>query len=155
MATMTAIDRFDGENDFLSNFFVGVDGFCVENHYQAAKTDNPEWAARILAAPTPGKSKKLGRQCPIRPTWEEEKIPVMRALLVVKFSRNELMARLQATGDADLIEGNWWGDTFWGVCRGQGHNHLGRLLVWVREMGRRDDATTSGDFRPRRDTLFG
>ena len=32
-----------------------------------------------------------------------------------------------------LVEGNDWHDRFWGVCRGQGKNHLGKLLMRVRE----------------------
>lgn len=54
-----------------------------------------------------------------------------------KFTRNEdLKAMLLATGDEGLIEGNWWGDTFWGECKGQGENHLGRILMKIRrELG--------------------
>lgn len=33
---------------------------------------------------------------------------------------------------AQLIEGNHWGDTYWGVCYGQGLNHLGKTLARVR-----------------------
>jgi predicted NAD-dependent protein-ADP-ribosyltransferase YbiA (DUF1768 family) len=29
-------------------------------------------------------------------------------------------------------EGNTWNDRFWGVCRGSGLNHLGRILMEVR-----------------------
>lgn len=29
-------------------------------------------------------------------------------------------------------EGNTWGDKFWGVCDGEGENHLGKLLMEVR-----------------------
>jgi predicted NAD-dependent protein-ADP-ribosyltransferase YbiA (DUF1768 family) len=32
-----------------------------------------------------------------------------------------------------LIEENTWGDTFWGICKGQGENHLGRLLMQIRD----------------------
>lgn len=37
------------------------------------------------------------------------------------------------TGDAELIEGNNWGDTFWGVCNGRGENMLGKLLMEIRD----------------------
>lgn len=132
----TVIDYFGtgadaGENSFLSNFYEH-DGWTVEHHYQAAKTDDVEWAARILSAPTPNAAKKVGRRAPMRPTWDDEKLTVMLALLRVKFSRPDLAERLLATGDATLIEGNWWGDRFWGVCKGTGENHLGRLLMQVR-----------------------
>ena len=32
-----------------------------------------------------------------------------------------------------LVEGNTWGDRFWGVCGGVGLNWLGRLLMQVRD----------------------
>ena len=38
-----------------------------------------------------------------------------------------------ATGDAELVEGNTWNDTYWGVCNGVGHNHLGKILMQVRQ----------------------
>lgn len=120
-----------GDYSFLSNFYEH-NGWTVEHHYQAAKTTDPAWAARIFAAPTPGQAKKLGRRAPMRFTWENEKVAVMRALLHLKFTDPELSARLVATGGAQLVEGNWWGDTFWGVCKGVGTNMLGRLLMEVR-----------------------
>ena len=61
------------------------------------------------------------------------KIDIMRQVLKSKFTQNpELKAKLIATGDAELIEGNNWNDRFWGVCRGVGQNHLGKLLMEVR-----------------------
>lgn len=42
-------------------------------------------------------------------------------------------ARLAETGDVDLVEGNTWGDTFWGVYNGRGENWLGVLLMLTRE----------------------
>ena len=40
---------------------------------------------------------------------------------------------LLATGDAKIVEGNTWGDVFWGVCNGVGENHLGEILMKVRQ----------------------
>lgn len=40
---------------------------------------------------------------------------------------------LVETYPSDLVEGNTWGDTFWGVCRGVGENHLGWILMLVRD----------------------
>ena len=56
----------------------------------------------------------------------------MRTALQLKFSDPTLRAQLIATGDAELIEGNTWNDTFWGVCRGTGKNMLGTLLMELR-----------------------
>ena len=44
----------------------------------------------------------------------------------------ELAGLLLSTGNAELIEGNWWNDTFWGICRGKGENHLGKILMNIR-----------------------
>lgn len=59
----------------------------------------------------------------------------MEELLRIKFSGIDpfLTRALLETGDAELIEGNTWNDTFWGVCNGEGENNLGRLLMKVRE----------------------
>lgn len=58
---------------------------------------------------------------------------VMRDLLQQKFSNGILREQLLATGDQELIEGNTWGDTFWGVCNGEGQNVLGKMLMNIRE----------------------
>ena len=53
-----------------------------------------------------------------------------------KFTQNEdLKQLLLATGDLGLEEGNTWHDTFWGVDAKtrEGENHLGRILMRVRE----------------------
>jgi ribA/ribD-fused uncharacterized protein len=135
-----AIASFKGEYEFLSNFFDHDDGMTVEHYFQAAKTDDPRWIARILSAATPGQAKRLGRQCVLRPTWDVEKDAVMLTLLMVKFSDPDLAEKLLATGDAELIEGNDWGDRYWGVCRGVGQNRLGELLMRVRDAASRHDA---------------
>ena len=57
----------------------------------------------------------------------------MANVVAMKFSyHDELRSRLITTGDALLVEGNTWGDTFWGQCDGVGENHLGRILMGVR-----------------------
>jgi len=37
------------------------------------------------------------------------------------------------TGKSELIEGNTWGDTFWGVSGVIGQNNLGKILMKIRE----------------------
>jgi ribA/ribD-fused uncharacterized protein len=132
------IDRFDGEHRFLSNFFVhelrwnGVTWPNAEHAFQAAKTLDPQEAATVHAAPTPGKAKKLGRRVTLRSDWDSVKLPIMKSILEAKFAVPELRERLLATGHAELIEGNTWGDQFWGVCDDIGHNWLGKLLMMLR-----------------------
>lgn len=50
-------------------------------------------------------------------------------ILVDKFTRTPALGKaLVGTAPATLVEGNTWKDTFWGVCKGVGENHLGRHL---------------------------
>jgi len=132
------ISEFQGEFRFLSNFwpckiyFEGMWYDSVEHAYQAAKTLDMDERLRISFLETPGKAKRAGKELKIRPDWEEIKIPIMRELLIKKFSHRELMFRLKKT-EGELIEGNNWGDTFWGVCKGQGQNILGKLLMEIRD----------------------
>ena len=58
----------------------------------------------------------------------------MEDICRAKFTQNEeLKKKLIDTGDATLIEGNTWNDTFWGVCNGVGENNLGKILMKIRE----------------------
>ena len=139
---MADITTFQGPHRFLSNFF--AEPFSVplpmcgepvivptaEHAYQALKTHNPEEVTRILAARTPGAARRAGQRAEIREDWEVVKIGIMDHVLKHKFIRGSALAeQLTATGDARLVEGNNWGDTFWGVSRGEGENWLGKLLT--------------------------
>lgn len=137
--TPTKIKEFRGEFRFLSNFWDSLlwhDGIqypTVEHAFQAAKTLDFHRRWEISKLETPGEAKRAGRQVVLRPDWEQVKTMVMLELVLQKFARHDgLRRRLLATGDAILIEGNTWGDKFWGVCNGEGENHLGRILTEVR-----------------------
>lgn len=132
------IDDFDGEYRFLSNFSSeGGIKPTVEHHYQAWKAIYPEEYWEVLAASTPGKAKKLGRKVLLKPDWEDIKLQVMLDFLMVKFDEPNVKAKLLATGDAKLIEGNTWGDTYWGQVNGKGENWLGLTLEMVRDICRK------------------
>ncbi|WIB65392.1 NADAR family protein [Curtobacterium sp. MCBD17_040] len=130
-------DRIYGFTDadhFLSNFHVEADGLTAEHRFQSAKTFSPAWIRRVLSAPTPAKAKYHGRSLPLRPDWEEAKVGVMRHIVATKFTDADLADRLLATGHAELIEANTWGDRTWGVDAntGEGRNLLGRILMETR-----------------------
>lgn len=132
------INSFEGEYAFLSNFYEhpisnGVITFPTNEHYfQAMKTLEDDERLAIARAATPGQAKRIGRSVNLRPDWESIKLDVMETAVRIKFTDPELAAKLIATGDEELIEGNWWNDTFWGVCNGVGENHLGKILMKVR-----------------------
>jgi N-glycosidase YbiA len=131
----------DPPYEFLSNFYpatVRLDGVeypTVEHAYQAAKTLNEAERRHVRSAPTPAEAKARGGQVTIRPDWNEVKVEVMRGLLRQKFSDAALRDRLLRTAPRELVEGNTWGDQFWGVCEGKGENWLGRLLMEIRDEG--------------------
>ena len=134
------IDKFDGEFAFLSNFFMApvriedVEYPSSEHAFQAMKTLNPEEREEIRKAATPGKAKRLGRKCTMRPNWEQKKFQVMLAVVRAKFRQHpELASKLIETGNTKLIEGNNWGDRVWGQVDGKGQNWLGEILMMVRE----------------------
>jgi ribA/ribD-fused uncharacterized protein len=125
------IASFSGEYRFLSNFWVEGDGLTNEHRFQAAKATTEEDRAFVMAAPSPGEAKRRGRKIKCRADWDAVRIQVMLDLLRVKFQDPALAEKLLATGLAELVEGNTWGDQFWGVD-GVGENHLGKLLMEVR-----------------------
>lgn len=133
------IDSFDGDYRWLSNFwpceveFEGEMYPSVEHAYQAAKTTDPTLRKVIAEAKTPGKAKKLGNGLALRNDWQTVKMVVMEQLLRQKFApSSELATKLLETGSKELVEGNWWGDVYWGVCKGNGENNLGKLLMKIR-----------------------
>ena len=128
------IKSFRNEYAFLSNMYpapIVVNGLrftCAEAVFQMMKTKNPEERVRFVNIS--GKdAKRLGRCVKLRPDWEEIKIKVMRWVIHLKFKEPTLRQKLLDTGDALLIEGNDWEDTFWGVCNGVGKNWLGKILM--------------------------
>jgi ribA/ribD-fused uncharacterized protein len=145
---------FEGEYGFLSNFYrrymvVTLFGEqlavrSVEHGFQASKATKIEDAIAVQHTSTPAQAKRMGRKIMMRSDWERAanergeptKVIVMRELLLSKFSDPELRAQLLATGSRHLIEGNTWGDTYWGMCQDErgwrGQNWLGRLLMECR-----------------------
>lgn len=160
---MTAITEFKGDYRWLSNFWLAAvtlrdaDGIVlqypsVEHAYQACKADDPAWHEWVRTASSPFQAKKRGRQIRARFDWELIKRKVMFDLVWRKFEMHEDLAlKLQAT-NGPLVEGNTWGDTFWGATQtpsmdlgiwyGEdgtawyGHNYLGKILMMIRELRR-------------------
>lgn len=128
------IDSFSGEYRWLSNFYpvvVILDGVrypSVEHAYQAAKADG--LLRNQFVNCTAGQAKRLGRSIQLRSDWSVQRQHVMVNLIVQKFNgHNDLSSWLVNTGDRPIIEGNTWGDTYWGVCNGVGQNNLGKILM--------------------------
>lgn len=134
------IKGFFGEYRWLSNFHlcpIEYDGLkygSSEAAYQASKTEDDDVREQFTGM-TPKEAMKVGRNgIELRKDWPKMKIWYMKDVLLSKFTQNEdLKRKLLDTGDKYLEETNWWGDTFWGVCKGIGENHLGTVLMMIRD----------------------
>lgn len=138
------------EHRFLSNFYpfkkVGTYPqkleiyyddmlfLCVETAYQAAKTMDMELRYQISQM-NPFDAVALSKSggIPTRNDWNDIKYSVMKNLVWQKFQHPELKNMLLKTKNAKLVEGNTWGDVYWGVCNGVGENNLGKILMLTRE----------------------
>lgn len=133
------ITLFSGPHRFLSNFWIEPDGTFVEYEYQRAKCANfqdREIFDTLIqkGTLTPQQAKAIGRRVEIREDWEDVRVSIMLFYVTKKFKdHQDLLWRLKQTRPSRLIEGNTWGDTFWGVCNGRGQNMLGEILMQVRD----------------------
>ena len=147
------IDSFKDGFAFLSNFeadlirYKGMTFRSVEHAYQAAKGMTISDMELVRDAPTAGAAKRLGRKIQMRPDWEQVKIPLMMNFLRQKFGCLSRKAELLSTGNHELIEGNTWGDTFWGVCDGKGENWLGKCLMHIRKELQEFDDIFAGEIQ--------
>lgn len=133
------ITKFKDEHRFLSSFFPAPITYksevwpTAEHAYQAEKFNDPVVRKAIREAATPGKAKRMGKAIPMRADWDEVKVQAMMSILLCKFMQHpDLLEKLKATGEQELVEGNDWHDTFWGVCQGKGQNNLGKILMRLR-----------------------
>lgn len=143
------VPEFKGEFFFLSNFYAApfiwrnVEWETAEHAFQAAKgihmddaVEGNTYMNKVKQAPSPTQAKRLGRSVKIDlDTWEASKVMYMREIVHAKFSLvSGLAGQLINTGAMLLVEGNDWGDTFWGRSRNSegkivGLNTLGTLLM--------------------------
>lgn len=147
------ISKFKNEHFFLSNFYpspvvieymntkytLATGEHCFQGMKVAASLWDPEktqmWLRKVATAPTPAKSKYLGRSISIDvKKWDEISFSCMRRVQDLKYTQNpELAQKLLATGTRELIEGTEWGDKLWGVDeQGEGKNLLGKILMELR-----------------------
>jgi ribA/ribD-fused uncharacterized protein len=134
------VEGFFGRYRFLSNFHIadieyeGIVYPSTEAAFQAAKSLDVNERKAIAALSEPKLAKRAGRKVTLRPDWEEIKNSVMEQVVLEKFSKHpELKKALLATNNAYLREDNSWGDVYWGFSNGVGENHLGLILMKVRE----------------------
>lgn len=141
-----AITQFSGQYRWLSNFYPCFVRYhdvvypTTEHAYQATKTLDDDLRLRISRLPRPGLAKTFYRDhdliSAIRPGWHDLSLSVMEQILRLKFiDTRRFRDLLLATGDVTIQEGNYWGDTFWGVDlrTASGLNHLGKIIMRLRK----------------------
>jgi predicted NAD-dependent protein-ADP-ribosyltransferase YbiA (DUF1768 family) len=132
---------FEGEYEFLSNFFTHPVLLPTgpvpssEHAFMLEKDTDPAYKKKIREAATPGRAKRIGRTANLPENWDEElRFIAMHSALKRKFVDPLVGCKLLDTGLAYLEETNRHNDTFWGRCGGRGKNHLGRQLMVIRYM---------------------
>ena len=117
-----------------------------EHLYQALKSKDPSWHEYIRSIEFPTKTKTAARKLLsntpslfdgdltfiMRSDWDKVKLQAMEMILYLKFSQNEDLKEKLKNLQGHIEERNCWGDTFWGTVEGIGQNHLGKLLMKVR-----------------------
>ncbi len=117
---------FRNERFFLSNVYPFSPGIrteignveTVEHAYQALKLKNPTHRQIVLLQQSGKTAKRICRDliadgAPTVKDWDIYKVPIMKDLLIQKFSPDtELAQRLRQTHPETLIEHNTWGDNF-------------------------------------------
>ena len=137
---MKDILEFQNEHRWLSNFapvkvmFNGLIFPSVEHAYVAAKFDDINLQKEVQKLPNAGDAKRFGRKNKdaVAKDFDEVKVTIMKKLLMQKYNQAPYRAKLIATGDCLIQEGNYWNDAFWGVCKGKGENNLGKIIMAIR-----------------------
>jgi ribA/ribD-fused uncharacterized protein len=148
-----AITNFKGQNRWLSNF-AEVDIFykhhwfkSTEHAYMANKIieeDHPDIFHAIKNSMSAKDAKKLGntevlkKKGYLRSDWYEVQLQIMEDVLRLKFDVPNYHQQLMLTYPQELIEGNTWHDNFFGTCTcekcgNKGLNHLGKLIMKIRD----------------------
>lgn len=131
---------FKDDYFFLSTFHISpfklsicgkdCDFICVEAAYQAQKV--PEIADKFSQIKGLEAKRMEGHLRITRDNWEDYSLYAMANALQSKFSNKILYAQLCAIKD-DIINENYWGDTYWGIYKGKGKNILGKMLMCLRD----------------------
>jgi len=131
------INKFVGKYYFLSNMYVYSSiGKSVEHYFQAGKTTSINDYNYILSSADGYEAKRRGKKIIMRSDWLECRDNIMYEEVALKFyAYKNLGEMLLSTGDEILVEGNTWGDRYWGVDlkTGIGENKLGKILMKIRE----------------------
>lgn len=113
----------------------------VEHFYQSEKFDKDNIKTSIINCDTPKEASNIGRDRNLKriDNFRDKKLDVMYEGLYLKFSQNkDLRSKLIETGNKAIREMSVK-ESYWGVGPNlDGKNHMGQLLMKVREQVKED-----------------
>ncbi len=146
---MKNIPSFRNDYFFLSNMYPckikyeGLTYYCSETIYISMKYEKNQTRVingeevnlrEYFSKIKDGKFRKKEQYLyPIDKNFNKNKLKIMENIIREKFKIPFLRNLLLKTEDLELVELNNWNDIFWGVCNGKGENHLGKILMKIRE----------------------
>jgi ribA/ribD-fused uncharacterized protein len=139
---MIKIPYYETSNFVFSNFSphsVTINEIkypTVEHAYHAAKFDNEKIKEEIKNAGSPLKAYELGKKYKDlrKDEWDDIKVNTLYELVKEKvLQHEEVKDALRATCDEEIVEENP-NDDFWGSGKdGKGQNHMGKILMRIRD----------------------
>ena len=139
---MVGRDRVTVWHRSFSNFYIEPDGTHVEGEFQAAKHAGHPIRQHIIRKASPKTAKRLGRRWKLNTyqqmEWDHRKRQVMYELVKAKMEDHGSICFVLAAFDGNIIEKNNWHDNYWGDCTclrcfRVGENHLGKILMNLRD----------------------
>jgi len=119
--------------------YKGITYNTVENFYQSMKLPDTRLDLRAeIAAMSPHKAKTEIRnksKYPWRDTWDQAfSLVIMEYGLRIKFAPGTSWYTKLKETEGEIVEWNNWGDRVWGkTLDGVGENHLGKILMKIRD----------------------
>ena len=108
----------------------------AEHLYQALKyIDKPEVMRIISNLQSPVDAKRIGKEIPANSEYlkEDYRLSTMKTVMDLKYKIPLFRAYLLSTKDQEIIHDVYHNDTFFGKANGNGLNHLGIILMEIRE----------------------
>jgi ribA/ribD-fused uncharacterized protein len=135
------IKEFQKEYRWLSNFApvkIKLDSgiySSVEHAYQSSKSYDSDWKEYCKLETNPSQIKRQSKNVILKKDWDAIKDFIMMECLRQKFDQEPYRQKLIDTKNEQIQEGNYWGDTYWGVDlkTGKGENRLGKMIMKIRE----------------------
>lgn len=125
---------------FLSNFYPCAVTLLIRDKILSFKNSEAAYQAQKNEALAENfillkglEAKKLGENLKITTSdWDTYRLYAMARALNSKFKNPVLMSQLKQIKE-NIVEDNYWNDTYWGVCKGVGDNILGKMLMIIRD----------------------